>query len=79
MRAAGRRDVRDERIADLFSVESYGGVPHASTLAGNCIPMAVSARMFEIVERDGLRRARGARWASRSWTALRERAGRAAD
>ena len=48
------RDVRDPRIADLFSVESYGGVPHASTLAGSCIPMAVSARMFEVIERDGL-------------------------
>ena len=44
----------DQRIADLFSVDSYGGVPHASTLAGNCIPMAVSTRMFEIIERDGL-------------------------
>ena len=43
-----------DRIADLFTVESYGAVPHASTLAGSCIPMAVSARMFEIIERDGL-------------------------
>lgn len=44
----------DERIADLFSVESYGGVPHASTLAGSCIPMAVSTRMFQVIEQDGL-------------------------
>ena len=64
-----------QRIADLFSVESYGGVPHASTLAGSCIPMAVSARMFEIVERDGLV-TRAARLGDQVMTALRDRAGR---
>ena len=44
----------DQRIADLFSIESYGGVAHASTLAGSCIPMAVSARMFEIIDSEKL-------------------------
>jgi acetylornithine/N-succinyldiaminopimelate aminotransferase len=64
-----------ERIAGLFSVESYGATPHASTLAGSCIPMAVSARMFEIVERDGLVK-RAARLGDQVMTALRDRAGR---
>lgn len=44
----------DERIADLFTLESYGGVAHASTLAGSCLPMAVSERMFSVVEEQGL-------------------------
>ncbi len=44
----------DERIADLFTLESYGGVAQASTLGGSCIPMAVSTRMFEVIDRDGL-------------------------
>ena len=44
----------DQRIADLFSIDSYGGVPHATTLGGNCISMAVAARMFDVIERDGL-------------------------
>lgn len=44
----------DQRIADLFTIESYGAVPHASTLAGNCISMAVAARMFEVIERENL-------------------------
>ena len=63
-----------ERIADLFTVASYGAVPHASTLSGNCIPMAVSARMFEIVERDGLV-PRAGRLGNEVMSALRERAG----
>ena len=44
----------DERIAGLFDVDSYAGVPHITTLAGSCVPTAVSARMFEIVDREGL-------------------------
>ena len=44
----------DQRVAGLFSVDSYGGVPHATTLGGNCISMAVAARMFDVIERDGL-------------------------
>lgn len=42
------------RIADLFSFADYGGVPHATTLGGNCVSMAVAARMFEVIERDNL-------------------------
>ena len=42
------------RIADLFSVSSYGAVPHATTLGGNCISMAVSTKMFDIIEKDNL-------------------------
>lgn len=44
----------DERIADLFDTHSYGGVPHTSTLSGSAVSMAVSARMFDVVEREGL-------------------------
>ena len=64
----------DQRIADLFSVESYGGVPHASTLAGSCIPMAVSARMFEVIDREGLVD-RATSLGDQAMTALRDRAG----
>jgi 4-aminobutyrate aminotransferase-like enzyme len=41
-------------VADLYSTRSYGGVPHATTLGGNCVSMAVSAKMFQVLERDGL-------------------------
>ena len=44
----------DQRIADLFDTHSYGGVPHTSTLSGSAVSMAVSARMFDVVEREGL-------------------------
>jgi len=44
----------DPRVAELFSVDSYQGVPHATTLGGNCISMAVAARMLDVVEREGL-------------------------
>jgi acetylornithine/N-succinyldiaminopimelate aminotransferase len=44
----------DQRIAELFSVDSYGGVPHATTLGGNCISAAVATRMFDVVEREDL-------------------------
>ena len=44
----------DQRIADLFTTDSYGGTPHASTLGGSCIPTAVSARMFTVIEEEGL-------------------------
>ena len=64
-----------QRVADLFTVESYGAVPHASTLSGNCIPMAVSARMFEIIERDGLVE-RAGRLGEQVMSTLRERADR---
>jgi len=43
-----------EHIAEAFDSKEYGGVPHATTLGGNCIATAVSARMFEVIERDDL-------------------------
>lgn len=61
----------DQRIADLFSIESYGGVAHASTLAGSCIPMAVSARMFEIIDSENLVERAGV-LGERLMTALRD-------
>ena len=42
------------RVADLFSTASYGAVPHGTTLGGNCIAMAVSSRLFDVLERDNL-------------------------
>jgi acetylornithine/N-succinyldiaminopimelate aminotransferase len=42
----------DQRVAELFTIDSYGGVPHASTLAGSCIRMAVAARMFDVIEQE---------------------------
>jgi predicted acetylornithine/succinylornithine family transaminase len=46
--------VAHPRVADLFSTKEYGGVPHATTLGGNCVATAVSAKMFEVLERDQL-------------------------
>jgi len=43
-----------EKHADVFNAKQHGGVMHATTLGGNCVAMAVSARMFEVIERDGL-------------------------
>lgn len=43
-----------DRIAAEFDFETRNTVPHATTLGGSCVPMAVSARMFEVIERDGL-------------------------
>jgi predicted acetylornithine/succinylornithine family transaminase len=46
--------VAHPRVADLFSTATYGGVPHATTLGGNCIATAVAARMLQVIERDNL-------------------------
>lgn len=43
-----------EKHADVFNAKQHGGVMHATTLGGNCVAMAVSARMFVVIERDGL-------------------------
>ncbi|MBI1371721.1 MAG: acetylornithine/succinylornithine family transaminase [Phycisphaera sp.] len=43
-----------ERSAECFDFNHYGGVPHATTLGGNCLAMAVSAKMFDVIERDDL-------------------------
>jgi acetylornithine/N-succinyldiaminopimelate aminotransferase len=42
------------RASEMFSSSHYGGVPHATTLGGNAVAMAVSVRMFEVIERDNL-------------------------
>ncbi|MBI1367990.1 MAG: aminotransferase class III-fold pyridoxal phosphate-dependent enzyme [Planctomycetes bacterium] len=42
------------RIAEFFDSEHYHGVPHATTLGGNAVTCAVSARMFEVLARDRL-------------------------
>ncbi len=42
------------RVADLYDWSKAGGVKHATTLGGNCLSMAVTATVFEVIERDGL-------------------------
>lgn len=44
----------NERAAKYFDFNHYGGVPHATTLGGAPVPTAVSAAMFDIIERDNL-------------------------
>jgi acetylornithine/N-succinyldiaminopimelate aminotransferase len=46
--------VAHPRVAELFDSRHYGGVPHATTLGGNCVAMAVSAALFDTLERDNL-------------------------
>lgn len=43
-----------KRVAELFDHRNYGGVPQATTLGGNCLSMAAAARLFDVLERDGL-------------------------
>lgn len=42
-----------KRVADRYDA-SLHGVRHATTLGGNCLSMAVSAKIFEVIERDQL-------------------------
>jgi acetylornithine/N-succinyldiaminopimelate aminotransferase len=42
------------RVSDHFDYRKHGLVAHATTLGGNCLSMAVSARIFEVIERDNL-------------------------
>ena len=42
------------RAWQLYDSEKMGRVTHATTLGGNCVAMAVSARLFEVMERDEL-------------------------
>ncbi|MCC5828700.1 MAG: acetylornithine transaminase [Phycisphaeraceae bacterium] len=42
------------RAADLYDARKQGAVRHATTLGGNCLAMAVTARIFQVIERDGL-------------------------
>jgi acetylornithine/succinyldiaminopimelate/putrescine aminotransferase len=44
----------NDRTAAMFDVNQMGRVTHATTLGGNCVSMAVAARMFEVLERDEL-------------------------
>jgi len=43
-----------DHVAELYNARTQGGVKHASTLGGNCLAMAVTARLFEVLERDRL-------------------------
>ncbi len=58
----------EPRVADRFDHASYGGVPHATTLGGNCVSMAVSATLFDVLEREDL-----PQWAGRLGSRLHER------
>ena len=42
------------RVAELYDWRKWGVAKHASTLGGNCLAAAVSARVFDVMERDGL-------------------------
>jgi len=44
----------NDKAANFFDFNHYGGVPHATTLGGNAVSTAVSARLFEVIERDRL-------------------------
>jgi acetylornithine/N-succinyldiaminopimelate aminotransferase len=46
--------VATARLAELYDVRRTGAVKHATTLGGNCLSMAVTARIFEVIEREGL-------------------------
>ena len=43
-----------DRLSGYFDAKRMGRVTHATTLGGNCVSMAVAARLFEVLERDGL-------------------------
>lgn len=40
-------------LAELYDARKHG-VKHATTLGGNCLSMAVGARIFDVIERDAL-------------------------
>ena len=42
------------RVAEYYNALTQGGVKHATTLGGNCLSMAVTAKIFEIIDRDDL-------------------------
>ncbi len=42
------------KFAELFDWRTHGHAVHASTLGGNCIAMAVTAKVFEVIDRDNL-------------------------
>ena len=41
-------------VAEFYNAKTQGGVKHATTLGGNCLSMAVTARIFEVLQRDNL-------------------------
>ena len=41
-------------LGELVDPKTQGTVKHATTLGGNCLSMAVTAKIFEVLERDGL-------------------------
>lgn len=43
-----------ERVAKHFDYRTLNNVAHATTLGGNCLAMAVAAKVFEVIERDNL-------------------------
>jgi acetylornithine aminotransferase len=43
-----------DKAAQLFDYRVHGAVAHATTLGGNCLSMAVAARLFDVLERDNL-------------------------
>jgi acetylornithine/succinyldiaminopimelate/putrescine aminotransferase len=59
-----------EKHAGLFDWRHYGRAVHATTLGGNAICMAAAARIFEVIERDGLVR-RAAELGERTMSRLR--------
>lgn len=42
------------KFAELFDWRTYGHAVHATTLGGACLPMAVTAAVFHVLERDHL-------------------------
>ncbi|MBI1337887.1 MAG: acetylornithine/succinylornithine family transaminase [Phycisphaera sp.] len=44
----------NEKMAAYYDAAKQGVVRHATTLGGNCLSMAVAAKIFEIIERDNL-------------------------
>jgi len=42
------------KFAELFDWRTHGYAVHATTLGGNCLSMAVTATIFEVLDRDGL-------------------------
>jgi len=43
-----------DRVAELYNARTQGGVKHATTLGGNCLAMAVTAALFDVLDRDHL-------------------------
>lgn len=44
----------NEKAAAYFDYRKHGSVAQATTLGGNCLSMAVAAKVFEVIKRDNL-------------------------